>query len=325
MQTESPHARGRRVHRLELPTPLIAPSFSSRGFPQISAIWEEFRHKLFGVCLVSAFDISGGRIPTSVSDMVNVVILDSGVYETKSGRVNGGEPLTPSSADSWTREHYREAVKGVGGSENLILVNFDHVGSIEDQISGATQDFAFVPQAASDFLVKPAGGAERVNIPKLSDHLEALQQFSVVGITAREVGNSLLQRCSSIVMLRDLLNDAGIDTPIHVFGAINPYEVLAYFFCGSDIFDGLNWLRLAFREGFSIHIDESAMEDMKWNMTDSELSDRAWTQNLGFLCRLQEVLQRYALNGDFEALAKEFPIARQATRVAEIAGAEIRN
>ena len=76
--------------------------------------------------------------------------------------------------------------------------------------------------------------------------MEALKRFSVIGIAAREAGSSFLKRCSSIVMLRNLLNDAGLDMPIHVFGAINPYEALAYFFCGADIFDGLNWLRLAF-------------------------------------------------------------------------------
>lgn len=325
MQAESPHAQRRRVNKLELPTPLIAPSFSSRGFPYISDVWEEFKYKLFGVCLVSAFDIADGRVPASVADMVNVVILDSGAYETKSGLIDGGKLLTSSSADDWTSGHYREAVKLVGDRENLILVNFDRVGSVGDQIVGAIQDFSFFPQAASDFLVKPADGTEWVNIPKLSHHLETLQQFSVIGITAREIGYSLLKRCNSIVMLRDLLNDAGLETPIHVFGAIHPYEVLTYFFCGADIFDGLNWLRFAFCNDSSIPIDESAMEDMKWNLTDSELSDRAWTHNLGFLYRLQEELQRYTVGGDLESLAEEFPIARQAARIAEIAGAEILN
>lgn len=60
MEVESPHAQIRRVHKLGVATPLIAPSFSSRGFPYVSEIWEEFRHRLYGVCLVSAFDVAGG-------------------------------------------------------------------------------------------------------------------------------------------------------------------------------------------------------------------------------------------------------------------------
>ena len=125
-------------------------------------------------------------------------------------------------------------------------------------------------------------------------------------------------------MLRDLLNDVSMDTPIHVFGAINPSEVLTYFFCGADIFDGLNWLRLAFRAHGSIPIDEAVMEDLKWNLTDQDLLTSEWTSNLGFLYRLQEAMQRYATNGDLESLVEEFPIARQSARMAEIAGAEIR-
>ena len=324
MGYEYPHARVRRVQKLEVGTPLIAPSFSSRGFPHISKIWEELKHKLFGVCLVSAFDVAGGRIPMGVADMVNVVILDSGLYETKTESVEPHYFHTHASEFIWTKEHYHEVVKGMGKGGNIILINFDHVGRLDDQITKASKDFSLASHAASDFLVKPADEAEWVNIPKLGYHLEALKQFSVIGITAREAGNSFLKRCSSIVMLRDLLDGADLDTPIHVFGAINLYEVLAYFFCGADIFDGLNWLRLAFRENSAVPIDESAMENMKWNLSDLDLLTGEWTNNLRVLYRLQEAMQEYAENGDLAALAREFPIARRAVQIAEIAGAETR-
>ena len=323
MEVECPHAQVRRVHKLGVGTPLIAPSFSSRGFPYLSDIWEEFRHKLYGVCLVSAFDVAGGRIPEGVSDMVNVVIVDSGLYETNKSWIESGDRHAPPSATKWTRKQYHETVKLIGDGGNAMLINFDHVGALEDQIDRASTDFSLAPHAASDFLVKPTDATEWVNIPKLSQHLEALKQFDAIGITARESGGSFLRRCSSIVTLRELLNDAGLDTPIHVFGAINPYEVLAYFFCGADIFDGLNWLRLAFRSDGSVPIDESVLEDMKWNLTEAGLHSEEWTNNLRFLYRLQEAMKECALNGDFESLVEEFPIVRRAARVAEIAGAEI--
>ena len=323
MGVEYPHAQIRSVPKLEVNTPLIAPSLSSRGFPHISDIWEEFRHKLYGICLVSTFDIAGGRIPVDVADKVNVVILDSGLYETKNGSIETIGLISSPPVANWTRGLYHETVKGVGEDSNTILVNFDQIGALEGQIERASKDFSFAPYAASDFLVKPTGAKEWVNIPKLSQHLEALKQFDVVGITAREAGGSLLKRSSSIVMLRDLLNNAGLDTPIHVFGAINPYEVLTYFFCGADIFDGLNWLRLAFRSNGSVPIDESALEDMKWSLPDLDLLFGEWTKNLHLLYRLQVALQDYASNGIFESLAEEFPIAGRAAHIAEIAGAEI--
>ena len=204
-------------------------------------------------------------------------------------------------------------------------INFDQVGKLEDQIARALEDFSLATCAASDFLVKPLDPTELINVPKLNQHVEALKQFGVIGITAREAGNSFLKRCSSIVMLRDILNDARLDTPIHVFGAINPYEVLAYFFCGADIFDGLNWLRLAFRNAGSVPIDETATEDMNWSLMGWDLQAVQCTYNLTLLFRLQEAMREYAASGAIEPLVEEFPLARQAARIAEIAGAETRN
>ena len=324
MEVEYPHNQVRRVRKLEVGTPLIAPSFSSWGFPHISDIWEEFRHRLYGVCLVSAFDVASGFIPSDVANMVNVIILDSGLYETDKGWTKSGYRDTLPSTANWTRFRYHETTKCIGEGGNAILVNFDHVGELEDQIERASEDFCLAPHAASDFLVKPTNPSEWVNIPKLSQHLEALRQFDVIGITARESGGSFLKRCGSIVMLRDLLNDAGLDTPIHVFGAIKPYEVLTYFFCGADIFDGLNWLRLSFQGESSVPIDESALKDLKWNLPDSDLLAEEWTNNLRSLYRIQEALRDYAANGSFEALEVEFPLARRAAHIADIAGAEVR-
>ena len=324
METEHPHAQVRRVHKLDLPTPLIAPSFSSYGFPYLSDIWEEFKHKLYGICLVSAFDMAGGRITGDAIDMVNVVILDSGLYESRKAKGEPGTPPTSSMTDGWTRARYHKVVEGVGQKGNVILVNFDHVGRMEDQMAAAFEDFSRAPQAATDFLVKPTDVTALVNLAGLSKHQKTLGEFSVIGITAREIGSSFLKRCRAVVTLRDLLDGAELETPIHVFGAISPYEVLTYFFCGADIFDGLNWLRLAFRDHASITIGESAMEDMKWDLSELDLCIGEWTENLRFLHHLQERLKEYGTNGDLESLIQEFPIARQAAHIAELAGAEFR-
>ena len=275
MDVDCPHADIRRINKLQVSTPLIAPSFSSRGFPYISNVWEEFNHKLYGVCLVSAFDVAEGRIPADVADVVNVIIVDSGLYETSEDH-SAGKLHTPPRAGEWTRARYHDSVRNIGHKGNVILVNFDEVGGMEKQIERASEDFSYASHAVSDFLIKPADLGEDVNLPKLIRHRETLRQFGVIGISAREIGNSFVRRCSSVVTLRNILNDAALDTPIHVFGAINPYEVLTYFLCGADIFDGLNWLRLAFRRHASVPVDESAMEDMKWNLTDLDLLTGEW-------------------------------------------------
>lgn len=325
MEIECSHAQVRKVHKLGVATPLIAPSFSSRGFPHLSDIWEQLRHKLYGLCLISAFDVAGGRIPGGEADLVNVAILDSGLYETRVRKPNLNATECSPHSENWSREQYLEAVQSMGAQGNLILVNFDQVGRLEDQIKLAVQDFSTAPRAASDFLVKPADPSELVNVAKLAKFGDSLKQFSVIGITAREAGDSFLERCRSIVMLRDLLNDADLDTPVHVFGAIKPYEVLAYFLCGADIFDGLSWLRWSLREYGSVPIDETSTEDMQWTLTDWELHTLQCTQNLTLLFRLQQAMQEYAVSGCLEALITEFPLARKAARIAGIAGAEVRN
>ena len=318
------HAQGRQVGKIEVQTPIIAPSFSSRGFPQISELWRYLQYKLYGICLISSFDVSEGSIPKDIMDVINVVIFDSGLYETNSQIIDYTGRHAPVAPVSWTRIQYHKTVSSLGDIGNMILVNFDHSNSIEKQIESASEDFSHVWNAASDFLVKPESQSELVNLARLSKYSLSLSQFNIIGVTARESGDSFLKRCSSIVMLRDLMNNAGLNLPIHVFGAITPLEVLTYFFCGADIFDGLNWLRLGFRDHASIPIEEAVVENMKWNLTDFDLLDGEWTHNLQFLYQLQEALRLYTISGDLGSLSVDFPIACKAVYIAEIAGAKIR-
>ena len=79
------------------------------------------------------------------------------------------------------------------------------------------------------------------------------------------------------------------------------------------------------RKSGSIPIDETATEYMKWNLTEWELQTMQCTYNLTLLFRLQEAMRQYATSGALESLVEGFPLSRQAARIAEIAGAEIRN
>ena len=323
MQIEYPHAQSRNIKKFQVRTPLIAPSFSSRGFPCLSLIYEEIKYRLYGVCLISASDMAKGLIPTDAMDIGNITILDSGVYESNDKTTFPNVRQESSSNSNWSRSQYHEIIREIDCQTNSIVVNFDQYKSIEEQIESATKDFNNVPSMVSDFLVKPETVEETVNIPKLANYIQDLRQFDIIGVTADEIGNSFLQRCSAVVMLRNILTSEGLDTPIHVFGAISPYEVFAYFFCGADIFDGLTWLRHAYRKQGLITMKEAATEEMKWNILDHDLHINEWTNNLRFLHHMQEAMRRYSETGDMESLSKEFPIASTVAYIAEIAGAEI--
>ncbi len=315
MRNERAHAQSRRIAKAGVATPLLVPSFSSCGFPSVAEIYSEMKNKLHGVCLVSAPDLASGCIPRDGDPPVNVQVVDSGTYEARKQAALGGAP--------WTREHYLEIASNLDAGSNIILVNYDGYEPLAVQIARAVDDFSRAPSAAADFLVKPEAPAHLVNIPRLAQHAGELHQFDVMGITAREAGDSLIQRCRTVVTLRDVLGDGGLDLPIHVFGAITPLEVMTYFLCGADVFDGLDWLRFTFCGPGPMAIEATAFEGMNPNLGDFELHDAAWTSNLGILYRLQTSLQEYASTGDFDALVQDFPSAPRAARVAELAGALI--
>ena len=323
MRDERAHAQSRRIAKAGVTTPLLVPSFSSCGFPSVAEIYGKMKDKLYGVCLVSASDLASGCIPQDGDTPVNLQVVDSGTYEAR--KLAGGWRGQAALCDSfpWTRECYLEIAAGLDSDSNTILVNYDGYEPLAIQIARAADDFSRAPHAAGDFLVKPEAPAHLVNVARMAQYTDELRQFGMIGITAREAGDSLTQRCRTVVTLRDALGDDNLDLPIHVFGAITPMEVMAYFFCGADVFDGLGWLRLAFCEPVPIAIEATAFEGMNPNLSDFELHAAAWTSNLGILYQLQTSLQRYGSTGDFDALVHDFPSAARAARVAELAGALI--
>lgn len=323
MQCEDLHSGARSVSTLDVPTPLIVPSFSSRGFSGIDSIFTEMVDKLYGVCLVSAWDLAKGHVPTEALLATNVVVLDSGGYEAKGELVEESPSIQTVFREGWSAVEYRRTLDDIDDGANVLVVNYDRETSVHQQIEGALLDRACVPDQAFDFLVKPESTDEPVNIPRLAAVASQLVDFDVVGVTAREIGHSLIARCRAIIMLRNILSDSGLNLPIHVFGAISPTEVLTYFFCGADIFDGLGWLRSAYRNERTIPMDEAVFEDMKWNLQDDELRINEVTNNLTVLYRLQWSMRAYAERRSLQELSRDFPIARKAAHIAELAGAQV--
>ena len=77
--------------------------------------------------------------------------------------------------------------------------------------------------------------------------LRLLRTFDIVGVTEREIGESIHDRLVNIARLRKSLNAAEVTIPIHVFGGLDPLLTPLYFAAGAEIFDGLGWLRYAYQ------------------------------------------------------------------------------
>lgn len=121
-----------------------------------------------------------------------------------------------------------------------------------------------------------------------------LADFDLIGLTEKELGASPLERCRAVLSLRETLHRRGHQTPIHIFGCLDPATVLAYFLCGADVFDGLSWLRFGFCAGrASSHLQATLVRD-NWTMRDEDavLFNRA--SNLLALADQQRAMRRIA-------------------------------
>lgn len=317
------HPSDRKIARVGVGTPLLVPSFSSRGFPDVATLYDGLRNDLYGVCLVSAFDLATKRLRVELRDVADVVVLDSGVYETRPLAVAADGYHPPALTDGWTRDAYRACLRTVGSDTNVVAVSFDHYGPLAEQIDLALGDFSETPSAASDFLLKPTTTERLIDVHEIRANASRVSSFDVLGVTERELGDSLVERCRNLVALRDVLDEVGLNLPIHVFGAITPGAVLAYFFAGADIFDGLNWLRFVYETTGLRPIAESALDEHEWSVMDGPRFARQAVRNLRFLRRLQDTMRSYCATGDLDAFCGAFPVARAAARAARAAGARL--
>ena len=65
----------------------------------------------------------------------------------------------------------------------------------------------------------------------------------IIGITERELGDSLLERASNLGLIRKELDKTGKNVAIHLLGTGNTTSLLVYFLCGADFFDALEWCK----------------------------------------------------------------------------------
>jgi hypothetical protein len=319
MSTEPPLAQLRRIGKLGASTPLIVPSFSSRGFSEIGDLFNEVVSDLRRSCLLSAFDLDSRSVTTDLAQAADIVVVDSGVYETRVQTVAADGHTSAPAAAAWTRDSYRAFLPTIPKHANVLVVSFDDHSSLKDQLGQAIQDFALCPSAACDFLMKPSDPQLLVVPDAVLDVIEPLRRIDVLGVTEKELGSSLLERCCNLVRLRRALTTARISLPVHVFGAITPGPVLAYFMCGADIFDGLNWLRYVYGPQGLSYVHDATVAAGDPAMPDAQAVVAAARANIRFLHRLQDEMSRYAHTSALDTLAMTFPVARRAFEVAQVA------
>src|SRR5258708_38780134 len=157
------------------------------------------------------------------------------------------------------------------------------------------------PRLLWEFLVKPESSKDMVlPIEKLLKRVAQLRGLAVIGLTEKELGDSVFTAMTNIARLRTELNAAGLGIPIHIFGSLDPLTTVLYFLAGAEIFDGLTWLRFGYHEGRTMyHQNYAALhgDDGIRRKKDDQMY-QMWKNNYYYLEKLRTQMINFLRTGD---------------------------
>jgi hypothetical protein len=256
--------------------PLVVPSLSSKGFQfyrdsesgevrsetsDVLGFAGSFFQESF---LISAFDLHHKHYadPTSYFSNASLILLDSGGYELNPEFDSTEPKITPVRALDFTADEYEkvlDALKSENPDYPLLIANFDWATKNQpfiDQIKAARKLFKRYANWGSNFILKPDTPTSGiVHVERVASIAEELRSFDVIGVTEKELGKGLIERLKRLAKLRLALWDQEISAPIHIWGGMDPLTTPLYYFAGADIFDGVSWLRYAYRDGLAVTLD----------------------------------------------------------------------
>jgi hypothetical protein len=240
-----------------------------------------------------------------------LLIVDSGGYETSAHVAVEELDTQEVGRRGWTEADYA-ALLGRFPAEatNVAGVSFDkdeppyNERSYDDQIAHAQEFFARYPHLVSICLLKPEPRRRTHDIERLAGLASRLNAFDVLGLTDKELGSSLRERIVTVMRFREVLDNAGIPKPIHVFGALDPLFVPLYFAAGADVFDGLTWLRYGFWHGLVLHREARALIEGKLDLKDDAREYALLVDNLAAVDQLERQMTQFVeYGGDWGAYA----------------------
>lgn len=314
---------GRRVIRLpdqEIRTPLLVPSFSSKSDTdwELRDEVELMAEHIASPVLMSAYDLHYGHVdPPSFPSLL---FLDSGGYEANRDVIAAERRGDKSMLERqpWTPELYEGVLRGLQCASPVVAVSYDHPNlrmSIDRQIENALA----LPTGAmlKELLLKPEVGGECLPINAIVERAAALAAFEVIGVTDKELGRSMRDRLIAVARIRKGLAAAGLDTPIHVFGSLDPLTTPLYFLAGADVFDGLAWLRYAVSESGTSYLQNYGVLECGLNLPIESIQALAWQRNFVFLTKLEARMRSFLKSQDFDLFAPHQALFREASGIVE--------
>lgn len=291
--------------------PKLVPSFSSKGFPfikgkklsEVSYVLENTGPTIEDSFLVSAYDIHFDHIkdPSTYFGNQEMVIIDSGGYELSSGYDSTESVQFPyKPKDGYDIDSYIKVLSKIDITDPIIMTNFDYSAkgdSIKDQIISAQTLFNKFPGLTHDFIVKPTGSKTYLDSDEIISCIRKMQKFHILGFTEKELGGNLLDRMIKIAEIRHALNGKSLNTPIHIWGGLDPLVSILYFLVGAEIFDGISWLKYGYHEGYAITRDSFTSAKNKIHESQSKSESRRLGSNISYLYDLQIQLTNFVKSG----------------------------
>jgi len=314
------------VSGVSLHTPLLVPSLSSKAFGfdrgqlDLVKVLDYSREFITKTCLISAYDIYYNYIPSPEDFPINVdlIFLDSGGFEVSDERDLSAVDWPVHKPMHWHREKLDVVISNWPEWLPAVLISYDH--SNERKVVGAQMRDAkrFLEQHPGhlySFLLKPQSRADQTLEPAiqaLAQQVRDLEGFHFLGVTEKELGNSIWDRMLRIANLRRLLDTASLSMPIHVFGALDPLLVCLYFISGAEVFDGLTWCRYAYNSGLSVYTNDNSA--LKYGIEVEHNKARILTiqDNIRHLDQLERSLRTFAKTNDWSQLKNNAEFVRMA-------------
>ena len=172
-------------------TPLLLPSFSSKGFAEVREIMNVMGEFITGGVLVSAYDIHYEMISARALKFAETVFLDSGGYEARIDHdlsETYGRPYKPK---SWTQLRYREVLNEWKLPKPTIVVSFDSPKKYlraKQQIKEALRLRDRYPDLLFELILKPdTKHSTIVPMERLIKQVKELRSFAAVGFSEKEL------------------------------------------------------------------------------------------------------------------------------------------
>lgn len=288
-------------------TPILLPSFSSKGFPKLQKVFDAAQEYISDEILVSAYDVGRKNLKRAF-EFSTAIFLDSGGYEASKELDLSDTYESDYAATKWTLSDYQDVIKSWSTSVPTVFVTYDSPSdrtTLPKQIKRAKALAVSKGPSAKDFLIKPETKAgTRLDMKKILPACKHMDEFAVIGVTEKEIGNGLLDRMFNIAQLRLELDKHDPTRPIHVFGSLDTITTFMYFLAGADIFDGLTWLRYAFLDGDTVYRYSYGALKLPININSDVAEARCLSNNYQYMQQMRLDMLKFLNDQKFEHFGK---------------------